>query len=40
MKVVSIPVMAKARIGHYLEAKILESMGVDYSNDESIHVEA
>src|SRR3984885_13263209 len=27
---VTIPVMAKARIGHFVEAQILESMGVDY----------
>jgi pyridoxal 5'-phosphate synthase pdxS subunit len=26
MQVVSIPVMAKARIGHYVEAKVLESL--------------
>jgi pyridoxal 5'-phosphate synthase pdxS subunit len=31
---VSIPVMAKARIGHFVEARVLESLGVDY-NDES-----
>ena len=29
MKSVSIPVMAKARIGHFMEARILESLGVD-----------
>src|SRR5687767_3008103 len=27
---VSIPVMAKARIGHFVEAQILQSLGVDY----------
>ena len=27
---VSIPVMAKARIGHIVEARVLEAMGVDY----------
>ena len=27
---VSIPVMAKCRIGHFVEAQILESLGVDY----------
>jgi pyridoxal 5'-phosphate synthase pdxS subunit len=27
---VSIPVMAKARIGHFVEAQVLESLGVDY----------
>src|SRR5438477_9090389 len=30
MKSVTIPVMAKARIGHFAEAQILESLGVDY----------
>src|SRR3979490_478816 len=29
MKTVSIPVMAKARIGHFMEARILEALGVD-----------
>src|SRR5437773_12085966 len=29
MKSVSIPVMAKARIGHFVEAQILESLGVE-----------
>ncbi|GMW04450.1 MAG: pyridoxal 5'-phosphate synthase subunit PdxS [Dehalococcoides mccartyi] len=46
IKVVSIPVMAKCRIGHFVEAQILESMGVDYIDesevltpaDESFHV--
>src|SRR4249920_2521948 len=28
--VVSIPVMAKARIGHFGEAQVLEALGVDY----------
>jgi pyridoxal 5'-phosphate synthase pdxS subunit len=36
MKVVSIPVMAKARIGHYVEAKILESLGVDYIDESEV----
>lgn len=36
MKAVSIPVMAKARIGHYVEAKILESMGVDYIDESEV----
>src|ERR1051325_3910540 len=27
---VSIPVMAKARIGHFVEAQVLQSLGVDY----------
>ena len=30
METVSIPVMAKARIGHFVEAQILEAIGVDY----------
>src|SRR5260221_4794427 len=30
MKTVSIPVMAKARIGHFTEARVLEALGVDY----------
>jgi pyridoxal 5'-phosphate synthase pdxS subunit len=36
MKVVSIPVMAKARIGHYVEAKILESLGADYIDESEV----
>jgi pyridoxal 5'-phosphate synthase pdxS subunit len=36
MKAVSIPVMAKARIGHFVEAKILESMGVDYIDESEV----
>ncbi|WJH36238.1 pyridoxal 5'-phosphate synthase lyase subunit PdxS [Paenibacillus aurantius] len=35
-KVVSIPVMAKARIGHFVEAKILESLGVDYIDESEV----
>src|SRR5436853_3722650 len=30
---VSIPVMAKARIGHFMEARILEALGVDYIDE-------
>src|SRR5437870_10323116 len=30
METVSIPVMAKVRIGHFAEAQILEALGVDY----------
>jgi pyridoxal 5'-phosphate synthase pdxS subunit len=33
---VSIPVMAKARIGHIVEAKILESIGVDYIDESEV----
>ncbi|WP_438435191.1 pyridoxal 5'-phosphate synthase lyase subunit PdxS [Gorillibacterium sp. sgz500922] len=36
MKVVSIPVMAKARIGHFIEAKVLESLGVDYIDESEV----
>jgi pyridoxal 5'-phosphate synthase pdxS subunit len=35
MNAVSIPVMAKARIGHFVEAQVLEALGVDYI-DESV----
>ncbi|WP_108993800.1 pyridoxal 5'-phosphate synthase lyase subunit PdxS [Paenibacillus agaridevorans] len=36
MLAVSIPVMAKARIGHYTEAKILECIGVDYIDESEV----
>lgn len=36
MKAVSIPVMAKARIGHFVEAKLLEAMGVDYIDESEV----
>ncbi len=36
MKAVSIPVMAKVRIGHIAEARILESMGVDYIDESEV----
>lgn len=36
MKSVSIPVMAKCRIGHIVEARILESMGVDYIDESEV----
>ncbi|MHB8781465.1 MAG: pyridoxal 5'-phosphate synthase lyase subunit PdxS [Candidatus Geothermincolia bacterium] len=36
MKVVSIPVMAKARIGHFVEAQILQSLGVDYIDESEV----
>ncbi len=47
MEVVSIPVMAKARIGHFVEAQVLEALGVDYCDesevltpaDESFHID-
>ena len=33
---VSIPVMAKARIGHFVEAQILQSLGVDYVDESEV----
>lgn len=33
---VSIPVMAKARIGHFVEAQVLESLGVDYVDESEV----
>ncbi|CAJ1004668.1 MULTISPECIES: pyridoxal 5'-phosphate synthase lyase subunit PdxS [Bacillales] len=36
MKAVSIPVMAKARIGHFVEARVLEAMGVDYIDESEV----
>jgi len=36
MKVVSIPVMAKCRIGHFVEAQVLESLGVDYIDESEV----
>ena len=36
MKVVSIPVMAKCRIGHFAEAQILQEMGVDYIDESEV----
>lgn len=34
---VTIPVMAKARIGHYVEAQILEALGTDYIDESEVH---
>ena len=34
---VSIPVMAKARIGHFVEAQVLQALGVDYVDVRSAH---
>jgi pyridoxal 5'-phosphate synthase pdxS subunit len=47
MAAVTIPVMAKARIGHFVEAQILQSLGVDFIDesevltpaDESFHID-
>lgn len=36
MDAVSIPVMAKVRIGHFAEAQILESIGVDYIDESEV----
>ena len=36
MEAVSIPVMAKVRIGHFVEAQILESIGVDYIDESEV----
>jgi pyridoxal 5'-phosphate synthase pdxS subunit len=36
MNAVTIPVMAKARIGHFVEAQILESMGIDYIDESEV----
>jgi len=35
-KVVSIPVMAKVRIGHFLEARVLECLGVDFIDESEV----
>jgi pyridoxal 5'-phosphate synthase pdxS subunit len=36
MNTVSIPVMAKARIGHFTEARVLEALGVDYVDESEV----
>ncbi|MCZ6614840.1 MAG: pyridoxal 5'-phosphate synthase lyase subunit PdxS [Chloroflexi bacterium] len=36
MEVVTIPVMAKCRIGHIVEAQVLESLGVDYIDESEV----
>ncbi len=36
MNAVSVPVMAKARIGHFAEAQILQSLGVDYIDESEV----
>jgi pyridoxal 5'-phosphate synthase pdxS subunit len=33
---VTIPVMAKARIGHFVEAQILEALNVDYVDESEV----
>ena len=34
--VVTIPVMAKARIGHFVEAQIIEAIGIDYIDENEL----
>ncbi|GAA4778326.1 pyridoxal 5'-phosphate synthase lyase subunit PdxS [Actinomycetospora chlora] len=36
VEAVSIPVMAKARIGHFVEAQVLQSIGVDYVDESEV----
>src|SRR5205809_416548 len=36
IKAVTIPVMAKVRIGHFVEAQILESIGIDYIDESEV----
>jgi len=36
MKAVSIPVMAKCRIGHFVEAQVLQALGVDYIDESEV----
>jgi pyridoxal 5'-phosphate synthase pdxS subunit len=36
IETVSIPVMAKARIGHFVEAQVLQSLGVDYIDESEV----
>ncbi len=36
VQAVSIPVMAKARIGHFVEAQVLQSLGVDYVDESEV----
>ncbi len=36
MKAVSVPVMAKCRIGHFAEAQVLQSLGVDYIDESEV----
>ncbi len=36
MNSVSIPVMAKARIGHFVEAQILDSLGIDFIDESEV----
>src|SRR5947209_4081400 len=36
MRTVTVPVMAKARIGHFMEARVLEALGVDYIDESEV----
>jgi pyridoxal 5'-phosphate synthase pdxS subunit len=36
MEAVTIPVMAKCRIGHFVEAQVLEALGVDYVDESEV----
>jgi pyridoxal 5'-phosphate synthase pdxS subunit len=36
MKTVNIPVMAKARIGHFMEARVLEALGADFIDESEV----
>jgi pyridoxal 5'-phosphate synthase pdxS subunit len=36
MSAVTVPVMAKARIGHFVEAQVLEALGVDYVDESEV----
>src|SRR3990170_6835713 len=36
MQAVTIPVMAKCRIGHFVEAQILQALGVDYIDESEV----
>jgi pyridoxal 5'-phosphate synthase pdxS subunit len=36
MEAVTIPVMAKARIGHFVEAQVLEALGIDYIDESEV----
>src|ERR1700675_1329602 len=36
MAVVTIPVMAKCRIGHFVEAQVLEALGIDYIDESEV----
>ena len=38
MEAVTIPVMAKCRIGHFVEAQILESVGADYIDESEVAI--